>query len=145
MKKAIYTLIFFLIVFNIYSSQNSTNSTRSSSSSSVIIKLPLKLKWGLKINQAAKILSIRRLPITQGKWAKIDKEGKRYWLYFTPSTKKLSKIIILFKHTSIFSSFMNTFTYKYWDLKIKTNLYRDTQTLVSILPTIRPEISFTRR
>ena len=105
------------------------------------IELPLGLKWRVNIAEAAKILKISALSVQNTHWAKFEKDGLRYWLYFT-NGQYLSQITVLFNTNSLFTEFMKTFTAKYSEQRVKDNLFRDRITTVGIEATLKPQVVY---
>lgn len=134
------SIIFFLILFL---STISVKNKELFSARRVKITLPFSLKWNMTPAKVKKTIKIKKLK-WKGAWIKYDKKNIRYWMYFKPNKQKLVQITLVFKKMSEFTKFMNNFSYKYKEIKVKANLYKDVKTTVGINATINPTVVFMR-
>jgi hypothetical protein len=110
----------------------------------VNIELPFNLKWLWSPSKVNKSLRSLNLKFKTAKWAFFEKENKKYWLYFD-GKKKLRQITILFKNMSDFVKYANEISLKYSEIKMKTNYYSNSHTIIDIDSTIRPKIVFLKK
>ena len=105
------------------------------------IELPLGLKWRGNLTETAKILKAANLSLQNTNWAKFEKDGHRYWLYFT-NGQYLSQITVLFGSNAMFTKYMQLFTARYAEQRVKDNLFRDRMTTVGIEAAFKPQVVY---